>query len=121
MVLINSQKTFDIINHKILLKKSVFCWIFSLLNCLISRFESYLYLPVFKRVSKVNSPMLQVPTAEKHNNLQGFPCWGCPSTSQKFSHSPLEKFPLLNSPPLPHPHPPDPTTTKFSFSVTTKG
>ena len=29
MVLINLQKTFDIINHKILLKKNVFCWIFS--------------------------------------------------------------------------------------------
>ena len=29
MVLINLQKTFDIINHKILLKKNVLCWIFS--------------------------------------------------------------------------------------------
>ena len=53
MVLINFQKVFDTINHKILLKKCVLLD-FQQLNCLFSWFELYLRLPVFKWVSKIN-------------------------------------------------------------------
>ena len=66
MALINLQKAFDIINHKILLRKmySVGFSATQLLGFLVSWFESYLCLPVFNWVSEINTSMLQVPTAE---------------------------------------------------------
>ena len=100
MVCINLQKAFDIINRKILLKKKIFCWVFSLLICLVSWFESYLSIPIFKWVSKVNSPILQTSTGEYHKDLQGFPYWDNRLTSQKFDYfQHLEKFPPVDSPP----------------------
>ena len=87
MILINLQETFDIMNHKILLKKCILLD-FQQHNCLVSWFELYIYLPVFKWVSKINSPMLQVPPAEEHKNRQGFPCYRSPTASQKSANSP---------------------------------
>ena len=115
MVLMNLQKAFDIINQKTLLKKCVLLD-FQQLNCLVSWFESYFCLPVFKWVSKINSPLLQVPTAEWHNNQQDFPCCGSPPASQKFAHPPTGKIPPVDSS-----RHTTTTTTKFLFSANTKG
>ena len=84
---------------------------FQLLNCLVSWFELYLCLPVFKWVSKIKSEFSNVASTDYvvSQQLTGFPCWGIPPTSQKFAHSLTWKNSSQEtSSPPPPPPPPSP-------------
>ena len=111
MFLVNLQKAFNIINHKILKKMlSVTLSATQLFGFLVWVVALFTIFEVsikneFSNVASTDCGVAQQST--------GFPCWGSPPTSQNFAHSPhLEKLTPVDSPTI---------TTKFLFSGTTKG
>ena len=100
MVLVNLQKAFGILNHTILMKKmypvgfsvthslGFLVWVVALFTSLQVSIKNK-----FFNVASTNCEVAQ--------QSRGFPCWGSPTTSQTFAHSPTGKsFPSW----LPHDH-----------------
>ena len=111
IVLINLQKAFDIINHKTLLKKNVFCWIFSssiTWSLDLSRTSVYQFSSEYQKyIPQCCKYKLRSSTTIEKAFLAG----GVPPLAKNLLIPHLEKFPSVDSPLI----------TKFLLSATNKG